>query len=140
MPTVETVAGPIDVEELGSTLIHEHFRTTDEGVRHQIPHLYDEDGEWEAAFADAEAVKGHGIRTVVEPSALFLHRDANFSKRVADEAGIQVVLATGIYTYDHLPQVLREPRRERPGRDLRPRDRGGHPGHGHQAGVHKMRR
>jgi phosphotriesterase-related protein len=42
----------------------------------------------------------------VEPSALFLHRDARFSRRVADEAGIQVVLATGIYTYDHLPQAL----------------------------------
>ena len=106
MPTVETVGGPIDVEELGRTLIHEHFRTTDEGVRHQFPHLYDEDGEWEAALADAKAVKEHGIRTVVEPSALFLHRDASFSKRVADEAGIQIVLATGIYTYDHLPQAL----------------------------------
>ena len=140
MPTVETVAGPIDVEELGSTLIHEHFRTTDEGVRHQIPHLYDEDGEWEAAFADAEAVKGHGIRTVVEPSALFLHRDANFSKRVADEAGIQVLLATGILHLRPPAAGAREPRRGRHRRDLRPRDRGGHPGYGHQAGVHQVRR
>ena len=51
-------------------------------------------------------MKGHGITTVVEPSALFLTRDAAFSKRVADESGLQIVLATGIYTYDHLPQVL----------------------------------
>ena len=106
MPSVETVHGPVDVEELGRTLIHEHFRATDEGVRHQFPHLYDEQEEWENAIADANAVKGHGIRTVVEPSALFLQRDAAFSKRVADEAGIQVVLATGVYTYDHLPQPL----------------------------------
>src|SRR5215207_4666197 len=106
MPSVETVHGPVDVEELGRTLIHEHFRATDEGVRHQFPHLYDEQEEWENAIADANAVKGHGIRTVVEPSALFLQRDAAFSKRVADEAGIQVILATGVYTYDHLPQPL----------------------------------
>ena len=33
MPAVETVNGPIDVEELGFTLIHEHFRTTDEATR-----------------------------------------------------------------------------------------------------------
>jgi predicted metal-dependent phosphotriesterase family hydrolase len=33
MPTVETVNGPIDVEELGLTLIHEHFRTVDEAGR-----------------------------------------------------------------------------------------------------------
>jgi predicted metal-dependent phosphotriesterase family hydrolase len=28
VPNVETVSGPVDVEELGLTLIHEHFRTT----------------------------------------------------------------------------------------------------------------
>src|SRR3954464_12554013 len=106
MPTVETTGGRVDVDELGLTLIHEHFRTTDEAARFQFPHLYDEQAEWDAAIADANAVKGHGVRTVVEPSALFLHRDAAFSKRVADESGLNVVLATGVYTYDHLPQFL----------------------------------
>ena len=106
MATVETVNGPLDLEELGFTLIHEHFRTTDEATRFQFPHLYDEAAEWEAAMADANGVKGHGVRTVVEPSAMFLQRDAAFSKRVADESGLNVIVATGIYTYDHLPQVL----------------------------------
>ena len=106
MAAVETVNGPIDVEQLGLTLIHEHFRAADEGVRFQFPHLYDEQEEWDRAIADARAVRSHGVATVVEPSALFLTRDAAFSKRVADESGLQVVLATGIYTYDHLPQPL----------------------------------
>src|SRR5215211_7122820 len=106
MATVETTGGPVDVDELGLTLIHEHFRATDEAGRFQFPHLYDEQAEWDAALADANAVKGNGVRTVVEPSALFLNRDAPFSKRVADESGLNVVLATGIYTYDHLPQPL----------------------------------
>jgi phosphotriesterase-related protein len=106
MPTVETVNGPVEADQLGRTLIHEHFRTTDEATRFQFPHLYDEAAEWEAALADANAVKSNGIQTVVEPSAMFLQRDATFSKRVADETGLQVVLATGVYTYDHLPQPL----------------------------------
>jgi phosphotriesterase-related protein len=106
MAAVETVSGPIDVEGLGPTLIHEHFRAADEGVRFQFPHLYDEQEEWDRAITDARAVRSHGVATVVEPSALFLTRDAAFSKRVADESGLQVVLATGIYTYDHLPQPL----------------------------------
>jgi phosphotriesterase-related protein len=106
MPSVETVNGPLDVEELGLTLIHEHFRATDEAGRIQFPHLYDEQGEWEAAMADANAVKRHGVATVVEPSAMFLTRDARFSKRVADESGLNVILATGVYTYDYLPQFL----------------------------------
>jgi len=106
MATVESVTGPIDLEDLGTTLIHEHFRTTDEAGRFQFPHLYDEQAEWDAAIADANAVKGHGVKTVVEPSAMFLQRDATFSKRVADESGLQVILATGVYTYDYLPQFL----------------------------------
>src|SRR5918998_1262951 len=106
MATVETVHGPVDLEELGLTLIHEHFRATDEAMRFQFPHLYDEDAEWAGALKDATAVKAHGVRTVVEPSAMFLHRDARFSKRVADESGLNVILATGVYTYDHLPQSL----------------------------------
>jgi phosphotriesterase-related protein len=106
MPTVETADGPLDVDELGLTLIHEHFRATDEAGRMQFPHLYDEQREWDAAMADANAVKAHGVKTVVEPSAMFLTRDAAFSKRVADESGLNVILATGVYTYDYLPQVL----------------------------------
>ena len=106
MATVETVNGPVDLEELGLTLIHEHFRTTDEATRFQFPHLYDDAAEWEAAMSDALAIGDHGVQTVVEPSAMFLHRDAAFSKRVADESGLNVVLATGVYTYEHLPQPL----------------------------------
>jgi phosphotriesterase-related protein len=106
MATVETTRGPIDVEELGRTLIHEHFRTIDEAVRFQFPHLYDAAAEWDAAISDANAVRGHAVQTVVEPSAMFLFRDAAFSRRVAEQSGLNVVLATGIYTYDHLPQAL----------------------------------
>ena len=62
MATVESVNGPIDVDELGLTLIHEHFRATDEATRFQFPHLYDEEAEWEAAISDANAVKGHGVQ------------------------------------------------------------------------------
>jgi len=106
LATVETVNGPVDLDELGLTLIHEHFRATDEAMRFQFPHLYDEAAEWEAAISDANGVKSHGVRTVVEPSAMFLHRDVSFSKRVADESRLNVIPATGIYTYDHLPQPL----------------------------------
>ena len=106
MATVETVNGPVDIDELGLTLIHEHFRAADEATRFQFPHMYDEAAEWEAAMADANGVTSHGVKTVVEPSAMFLNRDAAFSQRVADEIGLNVVIATGVYTYEHLPQVL----------------------------------
>lgn len=106
MPTVETVTGPVDADALGLTLVHEHFRFADEALRFQFPRLYDEDAEWEAAIADARAVVSHGVKTVVEPTAMFGTRDAAFSRRIAEESGLNVLLPTGIYTYDHLPVGL----------------------------------
>jgi phosphotriesterase-related protein len=106
MATVESVTGPIELEELGKTLIHEHFRFRDEGAAMQWPHLYDEQDELDKALSDARAVMSQGVKTIFDPNAMTGSRDARFSKRIADETGIQVVLATGIYTYDHLPQVF----------------------------------
>jgi phosphotriesterase-related protein len=106
MPTVETVNGQIDADQLGLTLIHEHFFSSDEAVTAQWPHVREPDREFELAVESAEAVMAHGVRTVVEPTAMMLGRDVIASKRVADETGLQIVACTGIYTYDHLPQFL----------------------------------
>jgi phosphotriesterase-related protein len=106
LATVETVNGPVDLDDLGLTLVHEHFRATDEAARAQWPHLYDEQAEWDAAMRDAEGVKSHGVRTVVEPTAMMLGRDIPFLIRLAQETGLQIVPCTGIYTYDHLPNSL----------------------------------
>ena len=106
MATVETVNGRIDVNDLGLTLIHEHFFSSDEAITAQWPHVRERDREHELAVETAQAVIGHGVKTVVEPTAMLLGRDALASKRLADETGLQIVLCTGIYTYDHLPQFL----------------------------------
>lgn len=106
MATVETVGGRIDVDELGLTLIHEHFFSSDEAISVQWPHVREREREFELALETAAAVKGHGVKTVVEPTAMLLGRDATTSQRLATESGLQIVLCTGIYTYDHLPEFL----------------------------------
>src|SRR3954452_4837095 len=112
MATVETVNGPIDAGELGTTLIHEHFVTRDEAVFIQWPHVSPvapdpDDPEppdfLTPALGCARAVLDRGVKTVCEPTAMFIGRDVGFSKRGADETGLQLVACTGIYTYDHLP-------------------------------------
>src|SRR5215216_7224249 len=103
MPQVQTVTGPIDAEDLGLTLIHEHFRGRDESTVLQWPHLHDEEAEYAEAVEMARAVQGHGVKTVVEPTAMMLGRDVPFLIRLAQETGLQIVPCTGIYTYDHLP-------------------------------------
>ncbi len=106
MAVVQGVKGPIDADELGLTLIHEHFFSSDEAVTVQWPHVRDHETEHRLAIESAEAVKQHGVRTVVEPTAMLLGRDVRASIRVATETGLQIVACTGIYTYDHLPQFL----------------------------------
>lgn len=106
MQTVQTVTGEISAEELGLTLIHEHFYSSDEAVSVQWPHVRDRGREHELALESAEAVKSHGVTTVVEPTAMLLGRDVEASRALAEETGLQIVLCTGIYTYDYLPQFL----------------------------------
>jgi phosphotriesterase-related protein len=104
--TVESVTGPIDAGELGVTLIHEHFRAQDEAVGVQWPHLHDAEQEYGEALESARAVLEHGVKTVVDPTAMLLGRDVRLLQRLAAETGLQIVACTGIYTYDHLPQFF----------------------------------
>jgi phosphotriesterase-related protein len=115
MATISTVTGEIDATELGRTLIHEHLVSEDEAVHVQWPHLGTVKEEAERAvdvpaggqFAVAvECLRGvmeHGVRSIADPSAMFLGRDIDLMRHVSEETGVQIVPCTGIYTYEHLP-------------------------------------
>jgi phosphotriesterase-related protein len=110
--TVQTVTGPIESSELGTTLIHEHLRTRDEATHQQWPQAKASGGiperehpgdGYDAAIEVAGAAIELGVKTICDPTAMFLGRDVEFMRRVSEETGLQVVPCTGIYTYDHLP-------------------------------------
>jgi phosphotriesterase-related protein len=106
MPSVETVQGAVDAQDLGLTLPHEHVRFRDEAVANEWPSRYDEQLEYDAALVAVNAAKERGVRTIVDPTAMFGGRDVRFMKRVADETGVRIVACTGIYSYDHLPHYF----------------------------------
>ena len=106
MSTVESVNGNVDAGTLGVTLIHEHVRFRDEAVAENWPGRYDDAAEFAAAVQAVSAAKGHGVQTIVDPTAMFGGRDVRFMKRVADETGVNIVPCTGIYTYDFLPHYF----------------------------------
>jgi phosphotriesterase-related protein len=118
--SVETVTGPVDAGELGTTLIHEHLRTRDEAVHVQWPQAgtlgtlpeqhVEAGGELDAAIRAANAALELGVKTIADPTAMFLGRDVAFMREVSERTGLRVVPCTGIYTYEHLPQffVLRD--------------------------------
>jgi phosphotriesterase-related protein len=106
MPSVETVQGPVDADELGLVLVHEHVRFRDEAVAVEWPSRYDEQLELDAALVAVNAAKAHGVQTIVDPTAMFGGRDVRFMKQVAEQTGVRIVACTGIYSYDYLPHYF----------------------------------
>jgi phosphotriesterase-related protein len=72
----------------------------------QWPHTHDDEAEYREAVESAQAVIGHGVKTVFDPAPMFLGRDVRHLRRVAEETGLQIVTCTGIYTYDYLPHFF----------------------------------
>jgi phosphotriesterase-related protein len=106
MPTVQTVQGAVDPQDLGLVLVHEHVRFRDEAVAVEWPDRYDEKAELDAALEAVLAAKDRGVQTLVDPTAMFGGRDVRFMKRVAEESGVRIVACTGIYSYDYLPHYF----------------------------------
>ena len=106
MSDVQTVQGPVDADELGLVLVHEHVRFRDEAVAAEWPDRYDEQAELDAAVEAVDAAKARGVQTVVDPTAMFGGRDVLFMKRVAEQTGVRIVACTGIYSYDYLPHYF----------------------------------
>src|SRR3954465_10655370 len=107
MAQVQTVQGPVDAGELGTVLIHEHVRFRDEAVTANWPSRYDAGAELAAAALEAvNAALDRGVRTIVDPTAMFGGRDVHFMAQVAEQTGVQIVACTGIYTYDYLPHYF----------------------------------
>jgi phosphotriesterase-related protein len=106
MATIETVSGPLEADQLGLTLGHEHLRTIAEPVRAQFPHLYDEQAEYDRAVEQVRAAMDRGVKTIVDPSCMDLARDVGLAQRVVEATGIQLVMCTGIYGahYTFIPQ------------------------------------
>ena len=139
MPSVETVQGAVDADELGLVLVHEHVRFRDEAVAEQWPTRYDEQLEYDAALVAVNAAKQRGVQTIVDPTAMFGGRDVRFMKRVAER---DRRADRGVHRHLQLrlsPPLLRQSRRRRDGRPLRRGHRTRHPGHRHQGRVPEVR-
>jgi len=103
---LNTVQGPVDADELGVVLIHEHLRFRDEAVADEWPDRYDGQAELDAALQAVGAAKSRGVQTIVDPTAMFGGRDVRFMARVDEQTGVRVVACTGIYSYDYLPHYF----------------------------------
>jgi phosphotriesterase-related protein len=112
---VETVRGPVDAASLGLTLMHEHVFVLNEEIRQNYPAGWDEEQQVADAAAALNALHARGCQTIVDPTVIGLGRDIRRVRRVADRTPLNIIAATGIYTYNEVPLYFRF-RLPRPGR------------------------
>jgi phosphotriesterase-related protein len=111
MTTVETVRGPVEVERLGPTLMHEHVFVLDPQAMENFghlwgPHFWDEEVRVADAVAKLRRLREGGIETIVDPTVYGLGRFIPRIQRINAEVDLNIVVATGVYAFLELPGFL----------------------------------
>lgn len=102
-PMVETMSGPVPASDLGFTLMHEHIIVQSEGVSRSFPSVWDKQDSLDKALSALTALKARGVDTIVDPTVLGISRDVPTLLPVVEKSGLQVVAATGLYTFNEVP-------------------------------------
>ena len=107
MAEIQTVRGPIASTQLGVTLMHEHVFVIDTDVFLNYP---EEWGDEESRIADAvrrmNELKSRGVDTIVDLTVLGLGRYIPRIQRIAEQTRLNIIVATGIYTYCDVPHYF----------------------------------
>jgi len=111
MPTVETVRGPVDAGELGTTLMHEHVIIMQPEALQNYGHAYgpsywNEEERLDDAVAKLSAVLAAGIRTIVDPTVPGLGRYIPRMQKLNAAVDLNIVVASGVYAFLELPNFL----------------------------------
>src|ERR1700738_5316946 len=101
MPSVNTVRGPVDTASLGQVLMHEHvFVLSPEFLDNYPEHAgFEEDTHVPDAIRRLNELKAEGIDTIVDLTVVGLGRYIPRIQQINAEADINIVAATGLYTY-----------------------------------------
>jgi phosphotriesterase-related protein len=98
-PHAQTVTGPVPVDQLGFTLVHEHFSFNYPGwYADATLHPYDPAKVKEIALRWLADVRAAGVRTVVDQTPNdCVGRDPELFRELSLESGVNIICATGLY-------------------------------------------
>jgi phosphotriesterase-related protein len=102
MTQVPTARGPIDSADLGRTLMHEHIFVLTPDVQ-QNHDEWDEQAQVADAIAKLNELKAAGYDTIVDPTVIGLGRYIPRIEKLARQVDLNIIVATGVYTYDSVP-------------------------------------
>jgi phosphotriesterase-related protein len=104
---VSTVRGPVPAVALGVTLMHEHLFVLDPEIRLTYNDDWDEAARVDEAVGRLDAAKAAGVESVVEVTVIGLGRFIPRVQEVAARTSVNILVATGLYTYSELPLYFR---------------------------------
>jgi phosphotriesterase-related protein len=107
MVEIPTVRGPVDTGDLGTTLMHEHVFVLTAEIQQNYPEVWDEEVRVADAIAKLRELAGRGVDTIVDPTVIGLGRFIPRIQRINAEVDLNIVVATGVYTYDEVPPYFR---------------------------------
>jgi phosphotriesterase-related protein len=103
MSSVHTVRGPVETADLGLTLMHEHVFVLTADSQNQWAEPWDEQARVAEAVEKLSALAASGVRTIVDPTVDGLGRDVRRVARINEQVDLNIVVATGVYTYADVP-------------------------------------
>ncbi len=104
MSKLSTARGAIETSDLGVTLMHEHVFMMTTEIAENYPEAW---GDEERRVTDAvdrlNELKSRGVDTVVDLTVIGLGRYIPRIQRVAAATDLNIIVATGLYTYNDVP-------------------------------------
>ncbi len=105
--TVNTARGAIDTADLGVTLMHEHVFIMTSEIMENYPEAWGDGAKREAdAIARLNELKSRGVDTIVDLTVIGLGRYIPRIARIAAATELNIVVATGLYTFNDVPMYF----------------------------------
>jgi predicted metal-dependent phosphotriesterase family hydrolase len=93
---VQTVQGPVGMDDLGMTLSHEHL-FSNFGLPIEETNNYDEAALFAQVIPYLHMLHDQGVRTIFDYTTSYFGRRADLLRAMSDSTGIRIVTNTGIY-------------------------------------------
>lgn len=107
MPNLNTARGAIDTAHLGVTLMHEHVFVLSPDITQNYPEVWGDDARREAdAIVRLNELKSRGVDSIVDLTVIGMGRYIPRIARIAAATELNIVVATGVYTYNDVPMYF----------------------------------
>ena len=101
--SIQTVLGPVDPEELGRTLMHEHVLCDFYRISGNSDQLLNDE---QLAVDELAYLVQAGGTALVECTTLDLARDPGGLRRIAKRTGLHIIMSTGWYRQPFYPEAI----------------------------------